>query len=40
MHRKKHVMEEAVVRRFDEEMNNGRKNELAVELFTEDPRHA
>jgi len=28
--------EEAVVRRFYEEMNNGRKNELADELFTED----
>ena len=27
---------EAVVRRFYEEMNNGRKNELAVELFTAD----
>ena len=26
----------AVVRRFYEEMNNGRKNELAVELFTAD----
>ena len=28
--------EEAVVRRFYEEMNNGRKNELAEELFTAD----
>jgi predicted ester cyclase len=28
--------EEAVVRRFYEEMNNGRKNELAPELFTDD----
>lgn len=28
--------EEAVVRRFYEEMNNARKNELAGELFTED----
>lgn len=28
--------EEAVVRRFYEEMNNGRKNELAGELFTDD----
>ena len=28
--------EEAVVRRFYEEMNNGRKNELASELFTAD----
>jgi steroid delta-isomerase-like uncharacterized protein len=28
--------EEAVVRRFYEEMNNGRKNELAAELFTAD----
>ncbi len=28
--------EEAVVRRFYEEMNNGRHNELAGELFTED----
>jgi steroid delta-isomerase-like uncharacterized protein len=27
---------EAVVRRFYEEMNNGRKNELAPELFTSD----
>jgi steroid delta-isomerase-like uncharacterized protein len=27
---------EAVVRRFYEEMNNGRKNELAPELFTPD----
>ncbi len=27
---------EAVVRRFYEEMNNGRKNELAAELFTAD----
>ena len=27
---------EAVVRRFYEEMNNGRKNELASELFTSD----
>jgi steroid delta-isomerase-like uncharacterized protein len=27
---------ESVVRRFYEEMNNGRKNELAVELFTTD----
>jgi steroid delta-isomerase-like uncharacterized protein len=27
---------EAVVRRFYEEMNNGRKNELAPELFTAD----
>jgi steroid delta-isomerase-like uncharacterized protein len=29
---------EAVVRRFYEEMNNGRKNELAPELFTADHR--
>ena len=28
--------EESVVRRFYEEMNNGRKNELAPELFTAD----
>ena len=28
--------DEAVVRRFYEEMNNGRKNELAAELFTAD----
>jgi steroid delta-isomerase-like uncharacterized protein len=28
--------EEAVVRRFYEDMNNGRKNELADELFTAD----
>ena len=28
--------DEAVVRRFYEEMNNGRKNELAGELFTAD----
>jgi len=28
--------EEAVVRRFFEEMNNARKNELAPDLFTED----
>lgn len=28
--------EEAVVRRFYEEMNNGRKNELAAELFAAD----
>lgn len=28
--------DEAVVRRFYEEMNNGRKNELAPELFTDD----
>ena len=28
--------EEAVVRRFYDEMNNGRKNELAPELFTND----
>jgi steroid delta-isomerase-like uncharacterized protein len=28
--------DEAVVRRFYEEMNNGRKNELAPELFTAD----
>jgi steroid delta-isomerase-like uncharacterized protein len=28
--------DEAVVRRFYEEMNNGRKNELASELFTSD----
>jgi len=28
--------DEAVVRRFYEEMNNGRKNELAEELFTAD----
>src|SRR4051812_23396670 len=28
--------DEAVVRRFYEEMNNGRKNELADELFTAD----
>ena len=27
---------EAVVRRFYEEMNNGRKNEIAPELFTDD----
>jgi hypothetical protein len=27
---------EAVVRRFYEEMNNGRKNDLAEELFTAD----
>jgi len=30
--------DEAVVRRFYEEMNNGRKNELASELFTADHR--
>lgn len=30
--------DEAVVRRFYEEMNNDRKNELAFELFTEDHR--
>jgi steroid delta-isomerase-like uncharacterized protein len=30
------VSDEAVVRRFYEEMNNGRKNELAEELFTAD----
>ena len=28
--------DEAVVKRFYEEMNNGRKNELAPELFTDD----
>ena len=31
---------EAVVRRFYEEMNNGRHNELAGELFTVDHQHA
>ena len=30
--------DESVVRRFYEEMNNGRKNELAPELFTADHR--
>ena len=30
--------DEAVVRRFYEEMNNDRKNELASELFTDDHR--
>ena len=30
--------DEAVVRRFYDEMNNGRKLELAPELFTADPR--
>jgi steroid delta-isomerase-like uncharacterized protein len=29
---------EAVVRRFYEEMNNGRKNDLAADLFTADHR--
>ena len=30
--------DEAVVRRFYEEMNNGRRNDLAAELFTADHR--
>ena len=30
--------DEAVVRRFYEEMNNGRRNEIAAELFTPDHR--